>query len=66
MSALMGRTGRHRARGVLLTTSGCMGFCAQEPVMTVEVLNAEPVLYGKLDADKARLICREHVLKAMF
>jgi len=49
-------------RDVRITTSGCIGVCAQEPVMTVEVLGSQPVLYGNLDKDKARLIFRQHVL----
>src|SRR5512135_2479147 len=40
-------------RDIRVTTSGCVGVCAQEPVMTVEVLGTPPVLYGKLDASKA-------------
>jgi NADP-reducing hydrogenase subunit HndB len=39
---------------IRLTTSGCIGACEHEPVMTVEKLGAEPVLYGHLDAPKAR------------
>lgn len=39
---------------IRLTTSGCIGACEHEPVMTVETLGAQPVLYGHLDAKKAR------------
>lgn len=39
---------------IRLTTSGCIGVCEHEPVMTVETLGGEPVLYGRLDAKKAR------------
>ena len=39
---------------IRLTTSGCIGACEHEPVMTVETLGAQPVLYGHLDAAKAR------------
>ncbi len=39
---------------IRLTTSGCIGACEHEPVMTVETLGNEPVLYGRLDAQKAR------------
>jgi NADP-reducing hydrogenase subunit HndB len=48
---------------VRLATSGCIGACAHEPVMTVEALGVEPVLYGKLDATKAREVFRRHVLE---
>ena len=39
---------------IRLTTSGCIGACEHEPVMTVETLGAQPVLYGHLDEKKAR------------
>jgi NADP-reducing hydrogenase subunit HndB len=39
---------------IRLTTSGCIGACEHEPVMTVETLGGQPVLYGHLDAEKAR------------
>ncbi|HUJ75717.1 MAG TPA: (2Fe-2S) ferredoxin domain-containing protein [bacterium] len=39
---------------IRLTTSGCIGACEHEPVMTVETLGGQPVLYGHLDAKKAR------------
>ncbi len=38
---------------IRLTTSGCIGACEHEPVMTVETLGKPPVLYGHLDAKKA-------------
>jgi len=44
---------------IRLTTSGCIGACEHEPVMTVEALNAQPVLYGYLDAAKARDVFRQ-------
>jgi NADP-reducing hydrogenase subunit HndB len=44
---------------IRLTTSGCIGACEHEPVMTVEKLGAEPVLYGHLDAAKAREVFRQ-------
>ena len=62
LSVLMDELAASRRKDVRITTSGCIGVCVQEPVMTVEVLGTPPVIYGKLDADKARLIFREHVL----
>jgi NADP-reducing hydrogenase subunit HndB len=44
---------------IRLTTSGCIGACEQEPVMTVESLGSQPVLYGHLDAAKAREVFRQ-------
>jgi len=44
---------------IRLTTSGCIGACEHEPVMTVESLGAQPALYGRLDAAKAREVFRQ-------
>jgi NADP-reducing hydrogenase subunit HndB len=48
---------------VRLTNSGCIGACEYEPVMTVETLGSDPVLYGYLDAEKAKDIFRRHILE---
>jgi len=44
---------------VRLTTSGCIGACEHEPVMTVETLGGQPVLYGHLDGAKVREVLRQ-------
>lgn len=46
---------------VRVTTSGCIGICEHEPVMTVETLDHPKVIYGDLDAEKAREIWSEHI-----
>ena len=62
MDALMEELASSGRRDIRITTSGCIGVCVHEPVMTVEQLDGDPVIYAKLDADKARLIFREHAL----
>ncbi|HTY23544.1 MAG TPA: (2Fe-2S) ferredoxin domain-containing protein [Desulfomonilaceae bacterium] len=47
---------------VILTNSGCAGLCAQEPMITVEVVDQSPVKYVLLDREKARRIFDEHVM----
>ncbi|MGA2763745.1 MAG: (2Fe-2S) ferredoxin domain-containing protein [Spirochaetia bacterium] len=44
---------------VRLTTSGCIGACEHEPVMTVEMLGGQPILYGHLDGRKVRDVFRQ-------
>ena len=44
---------------IRLTTSGCIGACEHEPVMTVETLGGQPVLYGHLDGKNAREVFRQ-------
>lgn len=43
------------------TTSGCVGFCALEPMLTIESYNMEPVIYHSLDKDKVRRIFSTHI-----
>lgn len=56
LAAQLEKSGRTDVR---LTTSGCIGACEHEPVMTVETLGAEPVLYGRLDGKKVREVFRQ-------
>ena len=44
---------------IRLTTSGCIGACEHEPVMTVETLGGQPVLYGRLDAARAKEVFKQ-------
>lgn len=45
-----------------VTTSGCVGLCSHEPIVTVELLDQEPYRYTFVDAEKMREIFRRHVL----
>jgi len=47
---------------VFVTSSGCIGLCSQEPLVTVEVLGKDPVIYQQVDDPKMRKIFRGHVL----
>jgi NADP-reducing hydrogenase subunit HndB len=62
MTALMDEISQANVEDVITTTSGCAGFCAREPMATVEILNKPPVKYGDLTQDKIREIFKEHVM----
>ena len=47
---------------VLVRQSGCMGFCASEPTVEVVMPEMPAVIYGKVDAAKAREIVSRHIL----
>jgi NADH-quinone oxidoreductase subunit F len=47
---------------VFVTSSGCIGLCSQEPLVTVEVLGKEPVIYHQVDDPKMRRIFKGHLL----
>jgi NADP-reducing hydrogenase subunit HndB len=62
MDALMSEVSEAAATDVMVTTSGCAGMCSKEPMVTVEILGQEPIIYGQMDANKMRQVFRRHVL----
>jgi NADP-reducing hydrogenase subunit HndB len=62
MSALMSAIDEKKVEDVILTTSGCAGFCSREPMMTVELKGEAPVKYVDLSPEKATRILAEHVV----
>jgi NADP-reducing hydrogenase subunit HndB len=62
MTAVMEESARANRTDVIVTTSGCAGLCAREPLATVELAGQPPVRYGDLTEEKMREIFREHVI----
>ena len=62
MSALMDEITKANVTDVIVTTSGCAGLCAREPLATVEVMDHPPVKYCDLTDEKIREIFREHII----
>ena len=51
------------ATDTIVTTSGCMGLCSREPLVTVEILGKEPIKYQYMDANKMRQVYKRHILE---
>jgi len=51
------------ATDVLVTTSGCIGICSREPLVTIETSGSEPIVYELLNPAKMQQIFRRHVLE---
>ena len=54
-----------KARGltnVLVSQTGCMGFCQNEPTIEVVVPEMSPVIYGKVDPTKVEEIIEKHIV----
>ena len=51
------------ANDVIVTTSGCMGLCSREPLVTVEVLNQAPIKYEYVNPNKMRQVFKKHILE---
>ena len=47
--------------GVTVTQTGCMGMCEQEPIMQVVIGDQPKVMYGKVNAEIASQIMKQHV-----
>ena len=62
MDALMNEVAEAAVTDVMVTTSGCAGMCSKEPMVTVEILGQEPIVYGQMDASKMRQVFKRHVL----
>ena len=48
---------------VSVVQTGCLGYCYAEPVVEVSMPGKEPILYGKIDASRAREIVDRHLKK---
>ncbi len=62
MGVLVDEMSKSGRSDISVTSSGCIGLCSQEPLMTVEALGEEPVIYRRVDAQKMRKIFEGHIL----
>jgi NADP-reducing hydrogenase subunit HndB len=47
--------------GVTVTQTGCIGMCEQEPILQVVIGENPKVVYGKVNAQVAEQIMKQHV-----
>ncbi|MCK9316667.1 MAG: (2Fe-2S) ferredoxin domain-containing protein [Candidatus Caldatribacteriota bacterium] len=47
---------------IIVTASGCFGFCAQEPMIHIYVEEKKPVTYRNVDTEAAQEIFNNHIL----
>jgi len=61
MKAILETIEQDSITGVIVTQTGCIGLCEREPIVQV-ILGEQPkVTYGKVTAEVARKIMKEHV-----
>jgi|SRR6056297_601841 len=53
---------KNKKTDVIVTASGCFGFCAQEPMIHVYVEDKKPVTYRNVDKEAAQEIFTNHIL----
>ena len=62
MDVLLELIEKQDVKDVILTTSGCAGYCSREPMATVELVGEAPVKYVDLTEKKMREIFNDHVM----
>lgn len=62
MKAILDEIEEKNLSGILVTQTGCIGLCEQEPIVQVAIGDGPKVTYGKVDPDTARKIIEEHVV----
>jgi len=53
---------KNKKTDIIVTASGCFGFCAQEPMIHVYVEDKKPVTYRNVDKVAAQEIFTNHIL----
>jgi NADP-reducing hydrogenase subunit HndB len=62
MNSLMDELAQTDRSDIRVVTSGCMGMCSSEPNVTVEIQDAEPIVYQKMESNRMRQVFKRHVL----
>ena len=62
---LVDELGKAGLPNVAVRQTGCMGLCHSEPTVEVVVPGMPTVVYGKVDAETARKIVNQHVVRKL-
>jgi (2Fe-2S) ferredoxin len=60
-TAIMEEIEKRNLNDVIVTQSGCMGYCEQEPLVEVEK-DGKKIIYKKVDVEGAKRIIAEHIV----
>jgi NADP-reducing hydrogenase subunit HndB len=61
INALAEEVKKQRLSNVSVVQTGCPGYCYAEPVVEVSVPGKAPVLYGNINAERARELIERHI-----
>lgn len=61
LNAIVEELAKQDIHNVSVTQTGCMGYCAEEPVVEVVFHDKPSVLYGHVDQKRGREIVVEHI-----
>lgn len=61
INAIFEEVNRLEIKNVNVVQAGCMGYCYAEPTVEVRIPGEEPVIYGKVDAQRGKEIVERHI-----
>lgn len=61
MQAILEEIKTQNIENVSVTQTGCLGYCAQEPIVEVLSKDMPSVLYGHVSPERGREIVKEHI-----
>ena len=61
MNKIIDESAKLGLNNVVVTQTGCMGYCYAEPTIEVTVPGMEPVVYGNVTQDRAAEIVAKHI-----
>lgn len=62
LSALREEIKKSNVNDITVKTTGCMGICSREPLITVEVYGQEPIIYEHMNEKKMSEVFQKHIL----
>jgi len=63
LDALTKEIEKRKQKNIAIITSGCMGLCSREPLITVEIFGQEPIIYQYMDKEKMLEVFKKHILE---
>jgi len=63
MDVLTKEIEKRKQKNITIITSGCMGLCSREPLVTVEIFGQEPIIYQYMDKEKMVEVFKKHILE---
>ncbi|GMQ63117.1 (2Fe-2S) ferredoxin domain-containing protein [Vallitalea maricola] len=63
MNFLIDELAKEGINNVVVTQTGCMGYCYAEPTIELTMPNSEPVVYGDVTIERAKEVIEKHIKK---
>lgn len=62
MNYMIEQLDKQGIKNVVVTQTGCMGYCYAEPTIEVTMPGKEPIVYGHVSKEKAQEIIDKHIV----